>query len=128
MSLTQRLATKVKAHMVNLQKAYNNQMAAADARARASMAKTKTKADREKVKAKLAQEQLAIKRELYEAQAATKKAKVSLEKARKEAGDLTMGERLEQTLKATYRGLRGTKPPKRTKRTTARKRAKPRKR
>jgi len=125
MSLTQRLATKVKAHMANLQKAYNNQMAAADARARASMAKTKTKADRENVKARLAQEQLAIKRELYEAQAATKKAKDSLEKARKEAGDLTMGERLEQTLRATYRGVRGTKP---TKRTTTRKRAKPRKR
>jgi len=125
MSFAQKLATGVKKHMVNLQKAYENQIAAADARARASMAKTKTKAEREKVKTKLAQEKLAIRRELYEAQAATKKAKVALEKARKEAGDLTMGERLEQTLRATYRGIKGTKT-RSPRRAPPRKKARPR--
>ena len=122
MSFTQKLAAGVKKHMSNLRKAYNNQMAAADARARADMAKTTTKLEREKVKTKLAREKLAIKKELYEAEAATRKAKTALEKARKEAGDLTTGEKLEQSFRAVYRGIKGKKK-RTTKRTTTRKKA-----
>jgi len=123
MGFSQKLAAGVKKHMGNLRKAYDNQMAVADARARADMAKTKTKADREKVKAKLAQEKLAIQRELYEAQAATKKAKVALEKAKREAGDLSMGERFEQSLRSTYRGVMGGKTTKRRATTPSKPRA-----
>ncbi len=78
----------------NLREMHDRRVKEAEARAEASMARAKTKVEREKAKLKLAREKLQLKKELYEAKTATVKAKAAVAKARKEAGDLTLGERL----------------------------------
>ncbi len=96
MSFTQKLSAGVKKHMANLKEMHDQRVQAAEDRARRQLAAAQTKTEREKVKLQLRRDLMAAKKELYEAQTAARQAKTALEKARKEAGDLTMGERLGQ--------------------------------
>ncbi len=100
MSFKQKLTSGVKRHLGNLKKAYDNRVAIAEAKARRDLAKAQTKSQREQAMLKLKREKMRAKQDLYEARIATQKAKRSLEKARKEAGDLSIGERLFNTYKA----------------------------
>jgi len=111
-----------KRHLANLRGMHDRRVKEAEARAKAKMAIAQTKAEREKAKMALEREKLNLKRELYEARIATQKAKTAVKKARLEAGDLTIGERLE----ATYRAF--TKPKRRAVRRPATKKRKTTKR
>ena len=113
MRFTQRLSSGVRGHLSNLKNMYNKRIEMAEARARRQLDEARTKTDREKVLLKLKREKLSAKKELYEAQIATQKAKVAVEKARKEAGDLTVGERLGAFGKALYYGKKTRRKPRR---------------
>ena len=102
MRFTQRLSAGVKGHLSNLKDMHERRVEAAEAKAKRELAEARTKTDRQKVLLKLKREKLSAKKELYEAQLATKKAKKAVEKARKEAGDLTVGERIGAFGKALY--------------------------
>lgn len=94
MGFTQKLTDTVKRHMVNLKAAHDKRVIEAEARARVRLATARTSTEREKAKLILEREKLALKMDLYEAQIATRKAKAAVNKARLEAGDLTIGERI----------------------------------
>ena len=110
MKFAQKLATGVRKHLSNLKRLYDRRIQLAEARAQRQLADAKTKTAREKVRLQLSREKMLARKELYEAQIATQNAKKALEKARKEAGDLTVGERMI----TIYRSLQG-KPQKRKK-------------
>ena len=105
MNFAQKLSGGVRKHLSNLNDMYDRRVKAAEDKARVRMEQAKTKTEREKAKLKLAREKIALKRELYEARIATNKAKSAMEKARKEAGDLTVGERIGGGLRAFGRGF-----------------------
>ncbi len=111
MSFTKDLAAKVKKHLQYLQQLRDRRIARATVRARQRLKVAKTVTERRKIKLALEQEKAATELELYEAITATKKAKRAAEIARKEAGDLTFGERLSKGAKTLYKGL--VTPPKR---------------
>ncbi len=132
MGFTQLLATKVKKHLANIKAAHDRRLGEAIIRARRDLAKATTRAQREKVLLHLKQDKANLKRELYEARLATQKAETAVKKARREAGDLTFGERLgvagrrlgRDTL-STYRALTTPdKPRRKTQRRATTKRAK----
>ena len=100
MSFTQKVSSGVKKHLSNLKNAYDGQVKAAEVRAQAKIALAKTKLERELAKLQLQRDKVALKKELYEAQIATRKAEVALKAARLEAGDLTIPERIEATYRA----------------------------
>lgn len=108
MSFARRLSAGVKRHLSNINEMRDRQVVAAEQRARVRMARAKTRADKEKAKLQLEREKLKIQKEVYEAKIATQKAKIALKKARKEAGDLTIGERLGQTYRAFAKPKRRT--------------------
>ncbi len=134
MSFATAIADLARAHMARLKKAYDNRIVVAEERARRRMQVARTKTDREKIKQQLEQERLTARRELYEAQIATKKAKIAtnkakeaLDRARKEAGDLTVGERAQRMgsevgrgTAAFYKALTGTSKRRSTRRKTKR--------
>ena len=105
------LVQKAREVTQRIQALHDRRVREAEERAKASLARARTQAEREKAKQKLAREKIALKRELYEAKAATQKAKTAMEKARKEAGDLTVGERAAEFGRMLYYGKR--KPAKR---------------
>ena len=115
MSFAQKLSAGVRKHLSNLQDMHDKQVKAAEERAKASVERARTKTEREQAKQKLAREKLALKREYYEAKTATHKAKTAMQKARKEAGDLTVGERVYAFGHNLYYG------PKKKRKTTKRK-------
>ena len=90
----QKLSATVKKQMDSIKAARDRRVAEAEARARRRMANAKTKGERERAKLTLENEKLALQLELYEAQIATGKAKAAVKRARLEAGDLTVRERL----------------------------------
>lgn len=96
MDFKQKVSVAVRRHMANLQKMYNERLRTAEARARTRLAFAKTKTERKKIQLQLERERLDAKKELYEAQIATRNARAAVEKARKEAGDLTLSERVEK--------------------------------
>lgn len=118
MSFAQELSSRVKRHLSNLKRLYDERVDRATARARKQLATAKTKTAKETIKLQLQRDKMDAKKELYEAQIATQKAKDALEVARKEAGDLTLGERFSKVArsfgrvtKSTYKGL--VAPPRR---------------
>ena len=118
------LVQKAREVTQRIQALHDRRVREAEDRATASLARARTQADREKAKQKLAREKIALQRELYEAKTATQKAKTAMEKARKEAGDLTVGEKLGAFGRQLYYGKR--KPAKR--RVVRRKKATPKRR
>lgn len=116
MSFTKDLAAKVKKHLQYLQQLRDRRIARATVRSRQRLKVAKTVTERRKIKLALEREKAATELELYEAVTATKKAKRAAEIARKEAGDLTFGERLSKGAKTFYKGL--VTPPKRHQRIT----------
>jgi len=94
MSFIQQLDAGVRKHMANLKAMHDRRVQEAETRARADIAHATTKLEQERAKLKLVREKLALKRELYEARLATRQAKAAMNKARIEAGDLSIGERL----------------------------------
>jgi len=121
MSFAQKLSSGVQKHMAHLKAMYANRVAAAEARAQQRLANARTKTEKELVKLQLVRDKMSAKKELYEAQVATRRAREALEKARKEAGDLTLGERLGVMGKDLQRRL--WQPQKPTRRQAVRKRA-----
>ena len=118
MSFASRVSSITKQHMSNLKEAYNDRVARAESKARRHLADTRSKTERGKIKLQLEVDRMSARKELYEAQTAACKAKIALEKARKEAGDLTVSERfsrvgssLGRSTIATYKAL--SKKPKR---------------
>lgn len=97
MDFKQKVSVAVRRHMANLQTMYNERVRTAEARARFRLSNAKTKTEKGKIKLQLERERLDAKKELYEAQIATRTARAAVEKARKEAGDLTLSERVEKT-------------------------------
>ncbi len=100
MSFTQKVSAGVRKHLSNLKSAYDQQVKNAEARAQAKIALARTKQERELAKLQLQRDKIALKKELYEAWIATRNAAVALKKARLEAGDLTISEKLAATYKA----------------------------
>lgn len=94
MNFTQKLQTMVKKHMTNLQEAHDRRVKEAEVRAKIRMARARTDTERKLAKLQLEREKLKLKKDLYEARTATQKARDTVKKARLEAGDLTVGERL----------------------------------
>ena len=99
MDFKQKVSVAVRRHMANLQKMYNERVRTAEARARFRLSNAKSKTAKGKIKLQLERERLQAKQELYEAQIATRNARAAVEKARKEAGDLTLSEKMEKTYK-----------------------------
>ena len=93
MKFAKKLSAGVKKHLSYLKGLYDKRIELAESRARQQLGKAQTKVAREKVMLQLKRDKMTAKKELYEAQIATKRAKTALEKARKEAGDLTISER-----------------------------------
>ncbi len=96
MNFAQRLSQGVRRHLNKLDELHEKQVKVIEDKARRQLAQAQTKTEREKVLLQLQREKMKSKQELYESQVATRKAKEALEKARKEAGYLTVGERLRQ--------------------------------
>ncbi len=94
MNFAQRLQVMVKKHMANLQEAHDRRVKEAEARAKAKMARARTDNERKLAKLQLEREKLKLRKDLYEAKIATQRARDAVKKARLEAGDLTVGERL----------------------------------
>ncbi len=108
MNFTQKLAAEVKKHLANLREAHDRRVDRATAKARRELAVAKTRTEKEKIKLQLQRDKMDAKKELYEAQVATQKAKKALEVARKEAGDLTLGERLSRAGRSFGRSAKST--------------------
>ena len=100
MSIMQRMKGTVQ----KLQDMHDCRVREAEERAKRKVAEARTKTEKEKAKLQLQREKMALKREFYEAKIATQKAKLATERARKEAGDLTIGERLKKVGQEFYRG------------------------
>ena len=116
MSFMQTLRSRTNQHLDRLQRARDRRVDAADNRAKESVATARTKADKEKARQKLKREKIAIDRELVEAKIATNKARAALAKAKKESGDVGVGEQIMRT----YRAF--TKPKRANRRSTTKKR------
>ncbi len=123
MSILTRINSIATQQVDRIKKAYkqHDKMLLAQARRQVALAKTKTA--KEKVRLQLESDRVRLKTELAEAREATYKAKVRAQqavkaanKARIEAGDLTIGERLSSQISAFTAGL------------AARQRARPRRR
>ena len=121
MSFASKVSSLARQHMSNLKEAYDDRVSRAELKARRRLADAKSKTGREKIKLQLEVDRMSARKELYEAQIAACKAKIALEKARKEAGDLTVGERfsrasssLGRSTMAAYKSLSG-KPKRRRK-------------
>ena len=120
MNFAQKLSATVKTQLAGIQSAHDKRVVEAEARARRNLAKARTKQERDLTMLQLQREKLALRRELSEAKVATQKAKFATEKARKEAGDLTVGERLGvfgarlgKQATGAYRALEKSQRPKR---------------
>ena len=120
MGISQRISSTVKKHLSSIQSAHDRRLVEAKVRARRNLAKARTTQAKELAILQLQREKLDLARELSEAKIATQKVKVAAEKARKEAGDLTIGERLGgfgarlgKEAKGAYRALEKTQRPKR---------------
>jgi len=120
MGISQRISTIVKKQLASIQSAHDRRLVEAEARARSKLAKAKTTQARELAILQLQREKMALSKELSEAKLATQKAKTAAEKARKEAGDLTVGERLGvfgsklgKEAKGAYKALEKAQRPKR---------------
>ena len=109
MSFKQLVSVATRRHMDNLRAMYNARIRTVEARAQFRLENAKTKTAKGKIKLQLERDRLDAKRELYEAQIATKKAKVAVEKARKEAGDLTLTEMVGKTYKYFMKGSKRLK-------------------
>lgn len=99
MGFRQVLSVVVNSHKKHLKDMYNKRIQMAETKAKAQLDRAKTMTERKKIRLSLERDKLAAKKELYEAQIATNKAKEAVEKARKEAGDLTVSERVEKLYK-----------------------------
>lgn len=99
MGFRQVLSVVVSSHKKHLKDMYDKRIQMAETKAKAQLDRAKSMTERKKIKLALEREKYTAKKELYEAQIATKKAKEAVEKARKEAGDLTVSERVEKLYK-----------------------------
>jgi len=80
-------------HIASLKDAHRRYIEAADARAESKLARAQTGAERDRIRTNLKIEKMKAKKELMEAQTAAMKAKAALKRAKREAGDIGMGER-----------------------------------
>ena len=96
MSFVGKVSSGFKKHMANLKGAHDRRMTQAEARAREQIANARTAIEKEKALTQLRTERLNAQRELLEARAAGKRAAQALQKAKREAGDVGLGERLMQ--------------------------------
>ncbi|KKN59665.1 hypothetical protein LCGC14_0539920 [marine sediment metagenome] len=119
MNFTQKISAGVKKQLSNLKSAYDQRVKNAEVRAQAKIALARTKQERELALLQLQRDKIALKKELYEARIATKNAAVALKKARLEAGDLTISERLAATYKAFMKSQKQPRRSTATKRKTS---------
>ena len=120
MAFHTKISSVVRRHLASIQSAYDRRVAEAEARARRNLEKARTKQERELTMLQLQREKLALSKELSEARIATQKAKTAAEKARKEAGDLTiserhgvLGARIGRQATGAYRAMEKAQHPKR---------------
>ena len=132
MQWSQRVSSMVRKHLANIQAAHDRRVDEAVARARRQLDSARTTQERKLVVLQFQRERAALGKELSEAKIATRRAKEAAEKARREAGDLTFGERLgtlgsglAREARATYRGLSKATAPKRRRRKTVAKKTTP---
>jgi len=88
------LAQVIQKQMSKVREMHAKRVREAEARASAKLAKARGDLERQRVKLQLMQEKANLSKELYEAQAALRNTRIAVNKARIEAGDLTVGERL----------------------------------
>ncbi len=96
MSFINKLSSTIQKERSRLKVISVRRQKTADARARAKLATARTKIKREKTKTQQAREKLTLKRELYEERLATKREHEAMIRARREAGIITTGERLDK--------------------------------
>jgi len=94
MNFVQRVSSIVKKHIASIEAAYDRRVAEAEVRARHKLDRARTKQERELAMLQLRRDKATLRKELSEAKVATYKAETAAKKARREAGDLTVGERL----------------------------------
>jgi len=107
-----RFISSIKKGISGIREAYRRQRAVAEDKAYRRMKAAKTKFEDDSIKADLELEKLKLQREMYEAIAAVRREKVAMAKAKKEAGVVGLGERVEGLVssagragKRFYKGL-----------------------
>lgn len=106
MSFIQKVRATANRYIEQFQAIHDRKVAAAEAKTRAQLAKARTKTEKEKIKLQLKREKLVLQRELYEAKTATRRAQEAVVRARKEAGDVTLRERIGEVGGSFGKGLR----------------------
>lgn len=106
MSFMQKINSMYRQQVQSLQTAHDKRERAAEERTRQEIAKARTQAEKTKAKLKLQRDKLALKRELVEARIATDKARKQLVQAKREAGDLSAGERIGRFVTQTQKTVR----------------------
>lgn len=94
MSFVDRVNSMVRKYSASLKAVADKQAAMADAKARRRMQEATTQAEKLRIKAKADQEKAAVYRELHEAQVAAAKAAAAVKKAKQEAGDIPLADKL----------------------------------
>lgn len=103
----------VNRHLLTLKVNYHKGVADAETRARQRLEEAQTRAEKQRIVQQLNLERHRLNKEMYEAKVATQRAAEAARRARIEAGDLTLAERVQATYKAF------TKPAAPVKRRTA---------
>lgn len=93
MAIHTTISIAVKKQLAHIQKLHDKRLAESASRAKRDLKKARTRHDKEVAILRFRQEKAGLQQELSEAKIATQKAKAAAEKARKEAGDLTISER-----------------------------------
>ncbi len=107
----------------NIRRSYNSAKQAIDQRAERDLARARTRNEKEIVKLRQRKERADLDKQLAEARQATRKAEEAALKAKREAGDVSVLERLSKFSRSL-----GGKPTRRRKKATTRKKAGTRKR
>ncbi len=100
--------------LANIRRSYNSAKGAIDQKAERDLARARTRNEKELVKLRQRREHATLDKQLAEAKTATRKAELAARKAKTEAGDISVIERLAQFSK----GL-SAKPTRRRKKSTA---------
>ena len=91
---TQGITASFNKHIKSIRDAHARHLKAAERRATASLARAKSQAERDRIRTNLEIEKLKLRKSLEEARTAAVKAKGALKKAKREAGDISFGERV----------------------------------